>query len=166
MFGKPKSQRSPRLQAGLGNLAGFVLSPSKLSSVGIDELMSTNTTVETEDSAQRTTEKSTRTVKTGDSNSFWLSVNDDTYIPRSASKKGYRVLSYKKTKSGKRKVFDILDGKQYYCGAGVQRRITDNAVVFQSKQEALSERFPSNQVRPPSMDSKHCVCIVSARYVK
>jgi hypothetical protein len=91
--------------------------------------------------------KAQRTMKTGDANSYWLSSNDNVYLDRRTAVKGYRVVSYRKMKrGGKRVVFDILDGKPYYCGVGVQKRITENAIVFATKEEALSERFPSNQV--------------------
>eukprot|EP01032_Pedospumella_encystans_P017394 gene17394-19818_t len=164
---------SLRDHSGLGALAAYVLTPSptKSSQVGIEPSLdvyryqkgleptqppkptragakelfyssaSTNTTAESSLSSVQPT----RLNRTGDKSSFTLSDHDNVYIDRNAARKGYRVVSYKTTKSGKRKVFDILDGKTYHCGAGVQRRITDNAIVFASKQEALSERFPSNQ---------------------
>ena len=168
MFGKPLQPKnkysSPRDYIGVSDLASFILSPAsskspnsaksaispKKSSVGVEELISvntaSNTTSETESpSRSRTIQNPLK--KTGDSNSFWLSANDNVYIDRAAAMKCYRVVSYRKLKkTGKRVVFDILDGKPMYCGVGVQRKITDNAVVFTSKQDALSERFPSNQV--------------------
>lgn len=62
------------------------------------------------------------------------------------SQRGYRILSYKENRNGTRIVFDILDGTVYNCGTGAGKKITYNAVVFDSKRSALSERFPSNQV--------------------
>lgn len=121
-------------------------SPAKPTRTGADELFSRTTS-----SSMTTAESSSSTVqpariqKTGDKSSYWLSDHDDFYIDRGAARKAYRVVSYKTTKTGKRKVFDILDGKTYHCGTGVQRRITDNAIVFPSRSEALSERFPHNQ---------------------
>lgn len=172
---KEKKKSSLRDHSGLGALAAYVLTPSptKASQVGIEPSLdvhlyqkglepaqapkptragakelfyssaSTNTTAESSLSSTQPT----RLNRTGDKSSFTLSDHDNVYIDRNAARKGYRVVSYKITKSGKRKVFDILDGKPYHCGAGVQRRITDNAIVFATKQEALSERFPSNQVK-------------------
>lgn len=177
MFARQKENKKSSLRdhSGLGALAAYVLTPSptKSSQVGIEPSLdvhryqkgleptqppkptragakelfyssaSTNTTAESSLSSVQPT----RLNRTGDKSSFTLSDHDNVYIDRNAARKGYRVVSYKTTKSGKRKVFDILDGKTYHCGAGVQRRITDNAIVFASKQEALSERFPSNQVQ-------------------
>ncbi len=177
MFARKKENKRSSLRdhSGLGALAAYVLTPSptKASQVGIEPSLdvhryqkglepaqspkptragakelfyssgSTNTTAESSLSSVQPT----RLNRTGDKSSFTLSDHDNVYIDRNAARKGYRVVSYKITKSGKRKVFDILDGKTYHCGAGVQRRITDNAIVFATKQEALSERFPSNQVK-------------------
>jgi hypothetical protein len=152
---KKKSAANPRAGTGIGSLAAFVLSPAKKpSTVHAEETLSesigTRTTCETESLGSPVSsadQKLSRTVRTGDSNSFWVSTHDNVHLERAAAMKGYRVLSYRKMKKGgKRIIFDILDGKPYYCGVGTQRRITDNAVVFFSKQEALSERFPSNQV--------------------
>lgn len=165
MFGAAKKKSSPREYPGVGNLAAFILSPTispKGSKVGVEDYLSatiasnaSHTTCET-DSADGPTifkslpkelPKAQRTVKTGDGNSYWLSGNDNVYLDRRTAVKGYRVVSYRKMKrGGKRVVFDIMDGKPYYCGVGVQKRITENAIVFATKQEALSERFPSNQV--------------------
>ncbi len=161
MFARVKRRRSPREHSGIGELAAYILTPSKSAQVGIepfsppkpskigaDEVFSTaansRTTEESYDS--RSKHQLSQFEKTGGKSSYHLSDHDDLYIDRKAARRGYRVVSYKTTKSGKRKVFDILDGKTYHCGTGVQRRITDNAITFATKQEALSERFPSNQV--------------------
>jgi hypothetical protein len=146
---KKKSVANPRAGTGIGSLAAFVLSPAKkLSTVHAEETLSESIGTESLGSpVSSADQKLSRTVRTGDSNSFWVSTHDNVHLERAAAMKGYRVLSYRKMKKGgKRIIFDILDGKPYYCGVGTQRRITDNAVVFFSKQEALSERFPSNQV--------------------
>lgn len=88
-----------------------------------------------------------KSIKTGDSKSYWTSCNDNVYIDKKCSEKAYRVLSYKKDPAtGKRIIFDILDGKPYFLGSGTNKRLTYNAVCFESKHAALSERFPSNQV--------------------
>lgn len=121
-------------------------SPAKPTRNGADELFSrtTSSSMTTAESTSSTIQPA-RIQKTGDKSSYWLSDHDNFYIDRNAARKAYRVVSYKTTKTGKRKVFDILDGKTYHCGTGVQRRITDNAIVFASRSEALSERFPHNQ---------------------
>lgn len=121
-------------------------SPAKPTRNGADELFSrtTSSSMTTAESTSSTIQPA-RIQKTGDKSSYWLSDHDNFYIDRNAARKAYRVVSYKTTKTGKRKVFDILDGKAYHCGTGVQRRITDNAIVFASRSEALSERFPHNQ---------------------
>lgn len=159
MFAKAKKKATSKQYPGIGNLAAFVLTPSKSpksSTIHAEETLSgtfaTNTTCDSDSVEQQqpvslAVQKMHRTIRTGDSNSFWTSSNDNVYIDRACAIKGYRVLSYRKLKkNGKRIVFDMLDGKPYYCGVGIQRRITDNAIIFPSKQEALSERFPSNQV--------------------
>lgn len=67
-------------------------------------------------------------------------------IPKLAAKRCYRVLTYANTKQG-RQVMDIAEGNLYWCRTGPQkRRITPNAVAFDSRELALSERFPSTQV--------------------
>lgn len=176
MFAKHKEKKKPtsRDHSGLGGLAAYVLTPSptkasqvgiepsidvqryqkgiepfsppKPTRVGVDELFSASSSSHTTAESSLSSVQPARLHRTGDKTSFFLSDHDNVYIDRNAARKGYRVVSYKTTKSGKRKVFDVLDGKTYYCGSGLQRRITDNAIVFTSKQEALSERFPSNQV--------------------
>ncbi len=180
MFGAAKKKSSPREYPGVGNLAAFILSPSKSpkgSKVGVEDYLSatiasnaSHTTCETDSvdgptilkSLPRSLPKGPRIPKTGDGNSYWLSTNDNVYLDRKTAVKGYRVVSYRKMKrGGKRVVFDILDGKPYYCGVGIQKRITENAVVFATKQEALSERFPSNQVNVFLHKDFYCADAVS-----
>ncbi len=67
-------------------------------------------------------------------------------IPKLAAKRCYRVLTYANTPTG-RQVMDIAEGNLYWCRTGPQkRRITPNACAFDSRELALSERFPSTQV--------------------
>ena len=79
----------------------------------------------------------------GESFSFMSHTVD---IPKLAAKRCYRVLTYANTPEG-RAVMDIAEGNLYWCRTGPQkRRITPNAVAFDSRDMALSERFPSTQV--------------------
>jgi hypothetical protein len=161
MFAKPSRKKRSKGYPGVGALAKYILSPKK-SSVGIDteapvsasSTVATKTTVESNATASTLLSRISADVlvKTGDNRSFWTSSNDTSVIAKGAAMKGYRVLAVKTNKKGKRVVYDILDGTKYYCGSGVQRRITSNAIVFPTKEAALSERFPSNQVK----HCKHC----------
>lgn len=67
------------------------------------------------------------------------------YVNKMASVRGYKVLTYKESAMG-RTVLDILDGKVYYCGVGINRRITNDGIMFGSKSAALNERFPPNEL--------------------
>jgi len=68
-------------------------------------------------------------------------------IPKMAAKRCYRVLTYTDTADGQRHVMDVAEGNEYWCRTGPQkRRITPDAVAMDSKQAALSERFPLTQV--------------------
>ena len=68
-------------------------------------------------------------------------------IPKMAAKRCYRVLTYVDDKNGERQVMDVVDGNVYWCRTGPQkRRITPDAIAMDSKQAALSERFPLTQV--------------------
>lgn len=87
------------------------------------------------------------TIRTGDKASYWCSSSDNLYVEKKCSERAYRVLSYRKdSKTGKRVIFDILDGKPYFLSHGDGKRVTHNAIVFETRSAALSERFPSNQV--------------------
>lgn len=83
--------------------------------------------------------------RTGDSASYHYSQNDYYYIHKAVPKRAYRVVSYTEDSTGKISLFDILSGKPYNCGYGKSRKITSNAIVFDTKEAALSERFPHNQ---------------------
>ena len=147
MFARQNLRSTSKSYSNLGGLAAFVMSPNKVATEeSLSTTQATTTTAESTSEPNARTIEFARSLKTGDHNSFWCSANDNVYVDKRSSKKGYRVLSYRKSRSGKRIVFDILDGKPYYCGSGLQRRITNNVVVFDSRQAALSERFPSNQV--------------------
>jgi hypothetical protein len=86
--------------------------------------------------------------RTGDSQSFSFNTNDPFYIEKRACQRGYRILSYKEDRNGRKVIFDVLDGTIYNCGGGLGKKVTNNAIIFDSKKCALSERFPSNQVHP------------------
>jgi hypothetical protein len=85
---------------------------------------------------------------TGDGRSFTFGPETIT-ISKMAAKRCFRVLTYRDLPNGKREVMDIPDGRIYFCKTGPQnRRITPDGVAFDTKQGAMSERFPTNQVSP------------------
>lgn len=85
---------------------------------------------------------------TGDGRSFTFKSEVIT-ISKMASKRCFRVLTYRDLPNGKREVMDIPDGRIYFCKTGPQnRRITPDGVAFDTKEGAMSERFPINQVSP------------------
>lgn len=63
-----------------------------------------------------------------------------------SSVRGYRVVTYVEDARGNRTVKDILNGSVYFTGVGLQQRITQDAIMFSTKEAALAEKFPSNQV--------------------
>lgn len=96
----------------------------------------------------------TSTHRTGDNTSYYCSSSSGVTISRNAARRGFRILSYTEDDSGKIHLFDILDGHPYHCSRTTGKRITANAIVFESKDAALSERFPSNQVNQSFSSSK------------
>ena len=97
------------------------------------------------DDSAMDTPKSTSSTRTGDSLSYSTNSNDHTRIPRSCSRRMYRVVSYKEDSSGKKVIFDPLDGKPFSIGPGFVNRVSNNVVLFETKKGALSERYPFNQ---------------------
>jgi hypothetical protein len=84
--------------------------------------------------------------RTGDKRSFAFRA-EGVLIPKLAAKRCYRILTYRDLPDGRREVTDIPNGDIYYCKTGPQlRRITPYGVAFDSKEAAISERFPANQV--------------------
>mmetsp|Transcript_17997 Transcript_17997/g.30263 ORF Transcript_17997/g.30263 Transcript_17997/m.30263 type:complete len:256 (+) Transcript_17997:130-897(+) len=159
MFARPK-KKGKKKSNGLAILAKYVnpsSSSNKIASLGEEEdklPISSPTSINANSISTMTTSETVASTLslasqlTGDKNSYTFSRNDNNvYYNKGSGMKGYRVLSYKKSKKngGQRIVFDILDGKPYHCGVGLQRRITSDALVFETKEQALSERFPSNQ---------------------
>lgn len=67
-------------------------------------------------------------------------------IPKPSSERGYRVVTYEMTESGDRVVRDITTGAILFAGSGKQRKISNNAVMFETKSAAMSERFPNRHV--------------------
>ena len=86
-----------------------------------------------------------RFARTGDGLSYTYNMNDTNCLDRRMSQRGYRVLAYREDRNGRKVVFDVLDGTVYHCGVGNARKITNNAVIFDTKSAAMSERFPANQ---------------------
>ncbi|RYH11431.1 hypothetical protein EON65_38855 [archaeon] len=92
------------------------------------------------------TEATTSTVRTGDGSSYATNPNGKVYIPPKASKRMYRILAYNEDKTGRKVFFDLIDGRVYGRGPGLGNRVSHNVVLYESKEAALSERFPYNQV--------------------
>ena len=68
-------------------------------------------------------------------------------IDKFSAKRAYRILTYVTKANGDREVMDIPDGYIYYCRTGPQkRRITPDAVAYDTKELAMSERFPYDQI--------------------
>lgn len=102
------------------------------------------------------TPKSTSTTRTGDSLSYSTNANDHTHIPRICAQRMYRVVSYREDpKTGKKIIFDPLDGKMFVIGAGFVNRVSTNVVLFESKKGAMSERYPINQVGAAKSGNGH-----------
>ncbi|KAJ1430678.1 hypothetical protein B484DRAFT_430501 [Ochromonadaceae sp. CCMP2298] len=152
MFAKQKRKSArKRIVGSIKQLAHYA-SPTKSSSVGVEDLSKDASAGKSLSTATMATSESVNsalslaTMKTGDKTSYSITSNDQhIHIQRGVSQRGYRVLSYRESRNGVRSIFDILDGKPYYCGVGLQKRITSEAIVFNTRSEALSERFPSNQ---------------------
>jgi hypothetical protein len=161
MFAKQKRKSArKRIVGSIKQLAHYA-SPTKSSSVGVEHLSKDASADKSLSTATTATSESVNsalslaTMKTGDKSSFSISSNDQhIHIQRGVSQRGYRVLSYRESRDSVRSIFDILDGKPYYCGVGLQKRITSEAIVFNTRSEALSERFPSNQVRTVSAQNQ------------
>lgn len=92
------------------------------------------------------THSSVASNRTGDSLSYNYNTHDSTFIPERCSRRLYRVVSFKENSSGKRIMFDPIDGRIFSCDAGYTNRTSNNVVLFDSKRSALSERYPSNQI--------------------
>jgi len=86
-------------------------------------------------------------VRSGDESSFHVVSSFETHVHSLAAHRCYRILTYEDTEQG-RIVFDILNGTEYYCRSGPQkRRITPNVPVFNSVKDAMSEKFPPGDGR-------------------
>lgn len=78
--------------------------------------------------------------------SFSFSRNGSSHVDQYSSRRCYRIVGYKTDHDGNKSVIDILDGSEYYCGHRMDHRISKDVVVYDSKDSALSERFPCHQV--------------------
>lgn len=68
-------------------------------------------------------------------------------IDKFSAKRTYRILTYVTNANGDREVMDIPSGMLYYCRTGPQkRRITPDAIAYDTKELAMSERFPYDQI--------------------
>ncbi len=83
--------------------------------------------------------------RNGDSLSYHINSHDNSFIDRRSARRGYRVLSYKEDAHGRKVVFDLLQGTVYNCGKS-SSRITQNVIIFVSKDSAIAEKFPTSQV--------------------
>lgn len=83
---------------------------------------------------------------TGDCRSFTFK-REAINIHKLSAKRCFRVLTYRDLPNGRREVMDIPDGRIYFCKTGPQnRRITPDGVAFDTRDLAMAERFPANQV--------------------
>jgi len=101
--------------------------------------------LEKSDSASPTEPVSLLSPRFGGAESFSFSRNGGRYVEPTRSQRCYRIVGYKTGDSGNA-VIDILDGTEYACGHGMEPKISKDVVVYDTKEAALSERFPSNQV--------------------
>jgi hypothetical protein len=77
---------------------------------------------------------------------YKCNANDNIYLSKVESVRGYRVLALKEDITGKKILFDIVDGTIYNCGFSAASRISNFVPLYDSKNAALCERFPPNQV--------------------
>lgn len=109
------------------------------------------------------TTRARATNRTGGRNSFTTFSYDKITLLPAESKRVYKVLSIKDNSNnysnsysnynsnsdslGRKLLFDGISGKIYHCGAGQAKNISKNVICFDTKDSALSERFPYDQVR-------------------
>lgn len=86
------------------------------------------------------------TVRTGDCFSYSFNGNNSITIEPKVSQRMYRILAMREDENGRKVFFDIIDGRVYGRSPGINNRLSKNVVLYESKDAALSERFPSNQV--------------------
>jgi hypothetical protein len=84
--------------------------------------------------------------RTGDSLSFSYNGNVAMNIPEHAAQRMYRIVAYTEDSNGDKVYFDLLDGNIYGKGPAFTSRISNNVVLYENRDTALGERFPSNQV--------------------
>ncbi len=152
MFARPrKVSPVPRLQVSDVDRS-FTLVAKPL--ISQSTLGSPKKPIEDDNASSSTAEDSTIdisriAVRTGDYRSYHTtsagSNNSDFYIEKKLARRMYRVLLCKETVNGKRLLIDSLDGKIYCDGFTYRNRIARGIVLFDSKQAALSERYPCNQ---------------------
>lgn len=77
--------------------------------------------------------------------------NPITYVPKLSARRCYRVVTYRMTDSGRRVLIDLLQNTVYNNSS--QKKITNNAIVCESKKNALSEKFSPYQTGHPKCGS-------------
>lgn len=138
MFARPKTSSKPEHDPIFRKFAKEIV---KKTSPSDDDLNSPSNRSNTSLNTQTTSS----TARTGDSMSYSFNLNDNSVIPVKNATRMYRVLGLKEDKTGKKTLFDIIDGRIYCQGFTYNNRICSNVILFDSKQAALSERFPANQ---------------------
>lgn len=98
------------------------------------------------ETSPRSATTSNTSVRTGDGFSYSSNANVSVEIPTKNALRMYRVLSYTVDKAGRKVFFDMIDGRIYGRGPGMACRVSTNVVLFETKEAALSERYPFNQV--------------------
>lgn len=91
-----------------------------------------------------------RTKKT--KNAFHYTKNDKMYLHIYEKVRGFKVLSYEMQSDGRAQVFNPENGEVYHCEtrstfSKPAKKLTQDAIVFDTKEAAMSERFSINQHR-------------------
>jgi hypothetical protein len=96
--------------------------------------------------AERVEQPSPRVQRTGDGMSYTFNTNNGAFYGKKQARRMYRVLLCKENPStGEKILIDSIDGKVYSKGFKYANRQISNVVLYDSKEAAMSERFPCNQ---------------------
>ena len=159
MFARPKKVTpAPKLtevDKSFTKVAKPLISRSTLNSPKVGVCIDDSLSAATEESSVDTLRNQsapTSPTRTGDFRSYFVSEqnerNRNFYVDKRGARRMYRVLVCKENAIGRKLLIDSLDGKIYCDGFTYKNRLAKDIVLFESKTAALSERYPSNQVRP------------------
>lgn len=96
--------------------------------------------------AERVERASPPVQRTGDGMSYTFNANNGAFYGKKQARRMFRVMICKENpETGEKTLIDSLDGKVYSKGFKFANRQISNVVLYDSKEAALSERFPSNQ---------------------